>query len=61
METTHQANLIADISARDIPTPPGGGSWTFDEASWKWISNDLTPAPPAAAGDDVANKNIEQE
>jgi len=36
---------------RDIPTPPGGGSWTFDDAKWEWVSNDPTPAveePPAA-------------
>jgi hypothetical protein len=25
---------------RDIPNPPGGGSWTWDEPSWSWISND---------------------
>lgn len=33
-------------TAREIPTPPGGGSWTFDEAKWKWVSND--PVPEAA-------------
>lgn len=26
--------------ARPIPNPPGGGSWTWDEAAWTWISND---------------------
>lgn len=26
--------------ARTIPNPPGGGSWTWDEASWTWTSND---------------------
>jgi len=30
-------------SARDIPTPPGGGSWTFDEAKREWVSNDPVP------------------
>lgn len=33
--------------ARDIPPPPGGGSWRFDEALWEWI--DLNPQPQAAA------------
>jgi hypothetical protein len=62
METTQQANhLTAGTSARVIPTPPGGGSWIFDEESWKWISNDPAPEQPADAGDDVVNKNIEQE
>jgi hypothetical protein len=31
--------------ARDIPVPPGGGSWRFDEAKSEWVSND--PVPPA--------------
>ena len=46
--------------ARDIPTPPGGGSWTFDEAPWKWISNDPAPAEevlPAPAADMVITDN----
>jgi len=38
---------------REIPPPPGGGSWTFDRDSWEWVSNDLVPIPadetPAAA------------
>jgi hypothetical protein len=38
---------------REIPPPPGGGSWTFDRDSWEWISNDPVPAradeTPAAA------------
>jgi hypothetical protein len=29
---------------RDIPVPPAGGSWRFDEAAWEWISNDPVPA-----------------
>jgi hypothetical protein len=37
---------------RAIPTPPGGGSWTFDEAEWKWISND--PAPEDTPATDAA-------
>jgi hypothetical protein len=47
---------------REIPPPPGGGSWTFDRNSWEWISNDPVPAPddetPAAAVeyDDVASQ-----
>lgn len=49
-------------SARDIPVPPGGGSWTFDEALRKWVSNDPAPAEeaPAATADQVTN-NTEQE
>lgn len=46
--------------AREIPLPPGGGSWTFDDSSWKWVSNDPTPAPEAAA-DDAAAAAIDQE
>jgi hypothetical protein len=23
-----------------IPTPPGGGSWTFDPERFEWVSND---------------------
>ena len=62
MDTTQQANTtLASTLAREIPTPPGGGSWTFDEASWKWISNDPIPELPATAGDDVAISNTEQE
>ena len=38
---------------REIPTPPGGGSWTFDQAAWEWVSNDPVPVAadetPAAA------------
>lgn len=45
------SNEHNSVAARDIPVPPGGGSWTFNEAQWKWISND--PAPVAA--DDAAN------
>ena len=30
---------------RDIPPPPGGGSWSFDDAKWEWVSND--PALPS--------------
>lgn len=48
--------------ARDIPVPPGGGSWRFDEAAWDWVSND----PALAANADVAdvqstNTTAEQE
>jgi hypothetical protein len=62
MATIQQTNTSnAGTSARVIPTPPGGGSWTFDEESWKWVSNDPASDQPADAGDDVVNKNIEQE
>jgi hypothetical protein len=43
-------------NTRPIPPLPGGGSWTFDETSWKWISNDPVPAEPAeqtAAADQI--------
>lgn len=45
---------------REIPPIPGGGSWTFNEAQWAWISNDPAAAEapaeaaPAAAGNDQA-------
>jgi len=29
---------------RDIPTPPCGGSWKFDEDLWDWIDNNPQPA-----------------
>lgn len=62
MDTFQQANTpVASTSAREIPTPPGGGSWTFDEESWEWISNDPAPESPVVAGDDVANSITEQE
>ena len=47
---------------REIPPPPGGGSWTFDRDTWEWISNDPAPVPadetPAAAVeyDDAASQ-----
>lgn len=40
--------------AREIPVPPGGGSWTFDETKWAWVSNDPAPAADAGAGINVA-------
>lgn len=46
--------------ARDIPTPPGGGSWTFNEIAWKWVSSDSAPAEetsPAPAADMVTTNN----
>lgn len=35
----------APPDAREIPQPPGGGSWTFDQDRWEWISNDPVPVP----------------
>lgn len=29
------------VSAREIPVPPGGGSWTWNGA--EWVSNDPIP------------------
>jgi len=34
-------------AARDIPQPPGGGQWRFDDVRWEWI--DLNPQPEPAA------------
>jgi hypothetical protein len=39
---------------REIPTPPGGGSWTFDEQLWDWVSNDPAPADQTAAAEPAA-------
>lgn len=47
--------------SRDIPVPPSGGSWTFDEVKRAWISNDPLPQaeePAAAQGNNIT---IEQE
>lgn len=53
---------------RDIPPIPGGGSWTFNEARWAWISNDPAPAkaPDEAAqahagNDQAASSATDQE
>jgi hypothetical protein len=49
----------ASANERLIPTPPGGGSWTFDREQWDWVSND--PAPAGADAVEVQlNTNIEQ-
>ena len=48
--------------AREIPPPPGGGSWTFDPDNWQWVSNDPVPVPAnetpavAVAYDGAANQ-----
>lgn len=39
---------------RDIPVPPSGGSWTWNDAAWKWVSND-----PVTAGADAGVANIQ--
>jgi hypothetical protein len=40
---------------REIPLPPGGGSWRFDEARWAWAPNDGTvPQEQPAAADPAA-------
>ena len=38
-------DLIAPAPAREIPKPPAGGSWRFDEAAWAWVAN--SPATEA--------------
>lgn len=46
----------------EIPTPPGGGSWTFDEASWQWKSNDPIPEQaPVVVADEPVRTTFEQE
>ena len=35
----------APPDAREIPPPPGGGSWAFDRATWEWISTYPAPVP----------------
>jgi hypothetical protein len=33
---------VADAAdTRDIPSPPGGGSWTFDHVKFEWVPNDV--------------------
>jgi hypothetical protein len=50
----NQASTAA-APQREIPTPPGGGSWTYDHVAWRWVSNDPSPpAQSAAAEDDAA-------
>lgn len=49
---------------RSIPVPPSGGSWTFDESKWIWVSNDPVPveqASPAAAGDMGINQSEQEQ
>jgi hypothetical protein len=61
MQTDHNQNT------RTIPPIPGGGSWTFDESQWAWISNDPAPAdapadaPQAEAATEQAAPAIDQE
>jgi hypothetical protein len=45
---------------RHIPSPPSGGSWTFDDSNWEWVSND--PAPPVEqAPGELGDSNIAVE
>lgn len=46
---------------RDIPTPPGGGSWAFDEAKWAWVSTDPAPAPAQDPPAELTATNNEAE
>jgi len=46
-DTDLEKKTVAATPARDIPLPPGGGSWRFDDASGEWI--DLNPQPEPAA------------
>jgi len=47
-ETKNETDIASDAaqSTRELPLPPGGGSWTFDPVDWKWIPN--TPMPATA-------------
>jgi len=47
-------------SQREVPVPPGGGSWTFNEAEWKWVSNDPAPADEPAAQEPAAQTAVEE-
>lgn len=40
-----EKELIAPPPAHEIPKPPAGGSWRFDEAAWAWVPN--SPATEA--------------
>lgn len=40
----------APAETREVPPLPGGGSWTFNEATWAWESN-----PPAIVADAAAD------
>jgi hypothetical protein len=55
------SNEQNSASAREIPVPPGGGSWRFDEAAWAWVSNDPAPTAHVALADQVATHTTEQE
>lgn len=46
-ENNTDTKVIVAKPAREIPMPPGGGSWRFNEVTGEWI--DLNPQPEAAA------------
>lgn len=46
-DTDLEKKTVATTPARDIPPPPGGGQWRFDDVRWEWI--DLNPQPEPAA------------
>ncbi len=47
--TDMNTEAAGEAAQRIVPPLPGGGSWRFDEASGKWISND-----PASANEGTA-------
>ena len=53
-------NTLDKPNTRPIPPLPGGGSYTFSDDQWAWISNDPVPddapaeASQAAAGNEQA-------
>lgn len=40
-------DAVAEPAAdqREVPTPPGGGSWRFDRTKWEWVSSEPAPEP----------------
>lgn len=47
-------NKLTSGTQREIPPPPGGGSWCFDEKLWAWQTNAAAPAPQPAPADAAA-------
>jgi hypothetical protein len=56
-------NTNQSAAAREIPPLPGGGSWTFDEFAWAWVSNDRAQVveDAQAVDADAQTTTIEEE
>jgi hypothetical protein len=48
-------------STRPIPPLPGGGSWTFDDIAWKWVSNDPAPVEEQPAEQPAVTEQTNDE